>query len=151
MQMVHTRQFSREHPAGIRQRGASLVELVIAGMLLSSIMVSIVPMLKLVNGQGRLTDERQEALAEVSNIMERIIASPFAELSNEKLKQFRVSPHVTRQLRQPELTITATPDPDRAGMLRIEVELDWVRQTRRREPPVCLVAWVHDLQRRSTK
>ena len=151
MRTFQPRQRGTGHLAGYGPRGATLVELVISGMLLSSMMLIVVPMLKLVHGQGRFTDERQEALAEVTNIMERIVTAPFDELSTAQLKRYRVSRHVARQLREPQLRISAVAESGRKETVRIEIELDWIGRTARRERPVRLIAWVHDLQRRSAK
>jgi len=122
----------------------SLVELVISGMLLSSLMLITVPMLKLIDRQGRSTDERQEALAEVANLMEQTVAVPFDQLAVDRVRQPSVSAELAAQLRDPRLRIRTSVDPQREGTVRIQVELDWIGKAGLREQPVRLLAWVHD-------
>ncbi len=144
MQNIQSRPSGCDSFSRCCRRGVSLVELIISGMLLSSLMLITVPTLKLIDRQGRSTDERQEALAEVANIMEQTVASPFDQLAMERVQQPSVSAHLERQLRDPRLRLRTSVDPQLEGTVRIEVELDWIGKAGLRERPVRLMAWVYD-------
>lgn len=67
--------------ATVRERGFSLLEVAMAVALLSVLTISTLLTLVPVSRQTRLNREVQAAVSEVSNILERVHSTPYADLT----------------------------------------------------------------------
>ena len=61
------------------RRGMTLLELVVAGALLGTLLVVCLQLLAATAAQRRAADQRQLAVLEVGNVMERLAARPWAD------------------------------------------------------------------------
>ena len=127
--------------ASFPRHGFTLVELLVAGLLLGTVMLIAVPTLSWVVTERRAAVERQEAIEEVANIMERITGLPQKEITPESIQRFEVSDEIRDQLSDAKLTLTVEPKADTGGK-RIGIELRWKNRTGQMVAPVRLAAWV---------
>ena len=65
------------------RRGMTLLELAVAGTLLGTLLVVCLQLLQATAAQRRAADQRQLALLEVGNVLERLAARPWADLTPE--------------------------------------------------------------------
>ncbi len=94
----------------------------------------------------RATRQREVAIQEVANLMERLAAVPWQELTPEKVRQVELSEPARHELPGAKLTIEVGPSPDdpsadKSSAKRIAVALAWEDQSRRLGRPIRLSAW----------
>jgi Tfp pilus assembly protein PilE len=128
--------------------GYTTIELLIAGMLLATLAVSTMPTLAWVVRQRDAAERRQTALLEVGNLMERIAAIPYEELSAERARKLTLSRSAQAQLTEPVLNISVDADPQDASAKRIRIELRWLLGPMKPAAPVRMAAWVYPVRER---
>ncbi len=139
-----------------RRRGILLMETVVAGLLLMAAMVLTVQMLGWVASERRDAERRQWASQQAANVMERLTAWPWSELTEENVKSIDLDPDTSRFLPDARLVIAITPsmlDADKTAsspitLKRITVEIRWPGRQGREEIPSRLTAWVTKTGRR---
>jgi hypothetical protein len=132
------------------RRGSMLVEMAIAALMLSVAMAMTVKVLGYAGQQRRSVEQRQRALFEVANIMERIAADPFDEVTADRVRRLSISPAAAGSLPGAELTIEMKPEQPGAGTgagadrstKRIAVRLRWKGRSGEWEAPVRLTTWL---------
>ena len=62
------------------RRGFTLIEMMVAGVLLTTVMMIVVPAIFWVHRERRQTERYQIAMVEVENMMERVVALPFRDV-----------------------------------------------------------------------
>ena len=128
--------------------GALLLELVISGLVLGVILATAIPMLGWVARERKLSEQREAAILEVANLMERVGRLPWDDLTPERLTEFRPSPELLRQLPDARLSTAAEPDPADSRLKRVRIELHWESAPGKLAPPVKLAAWFADRTQR---
>jgi Tfp pilus assembly protein PilE len=134
---------NRTHSTSSRS-GALLVELMVAGALLGALTATVIPTLGWIARQRQFSRERQAAILEVGNIMERLTALEWDELTPQRAVQIQLSEPVQSQLSEPRLTVTVETEEDAAK--RVLIQLAWQIGPDRVAPPVRLAAWVYRRQ-----
>ena len=126
------------------RRGVSLAESVAAVALLTAVAATLMPLI------ARTSEVRTEAvyhataLAEAGNVMERIaILREDGDLSAAEIESFEVSAWASRELPQPELTVTLNTDDSGAAHARLVVALSWINSSGRRSAPVVVTSFVY--------
>jgi|SRR5579872_3449115 len=119
--------------------GSLLLELIVAGALLAVVMAAAIPTLGSIMRQRLFNQQRQAAILEVGNLMERLMTLTFDELTPERAAQFELSQPLEAQLAEPRLTITVDTDDDAAK--HVLIQLAWQIGPGRAAPPVRLAAW----------
>ncbi|MFN0055115.1 MAG: hypothetical protein ACKV0T_23320 [Planctomycetales bacterium] len=139
----------RGSPDGHESGGFSLVELTIAAVLTSTILISSIPAMGWVLRMRQASERRQAALICADNLLERLIALPFDELTLERAEQIADEGESHRQWPQAEWRLEVDPtDGDLAK--RIVVELRWEeRVTATPSSNVRLATWVYAPQKES--
>jgi hypothetical protein len=135
---------SRSRPSRSRRRGSLLPELAMSAVMLSIAMGLTIKVLGYAGQQRRSADQRQRAMLEVANMMERITALPFDELTAERARRVAISPAAAGSLGGAELAVEVTdetPGPGRAAR-RVAVRLRWKGRSGEWEAPVRLTTWV---------
>ncbi len=141
---------SRSRPSRSRRRGSLLPELAMSAVMLSIAMGLTIKVLGYAGQQRRSADQRQRAMLEVANVMERITALPFDELTTERARRVAISPAAAGSLGGAELAVEVTdetPGPGRAAR-KVAVRLRWKGRSGESEAPVRLTTWVE--RRRSS-
>jgi hypothetical protein len=81
---------------------------------------------------------------EVANLMERITADPFDEITAERARRLSISPSAAGSLTGSELAVEVTeeqPGPGRSAK-RVAVRLRWKGRSGEWEAPVRLTTWI---------
>ncbi len=103
-----------------------------------------VQVLGYVGSQRRVVEHRQRAVQEAANVLERITAHPYDEITAERARQLVLAPSARQALPGAELSVTVAeevPGPGRAAK-RIAVRLRWHGRSGEWESPVRLTTWV---------
>ena len=127
-----------------RRRGSLLVEVAMAAVLLMIAMTLTVKVLGFVALERRASERRQRALVEVANLMERITAHPFDEVTPELAGRLTLSPPARQSLPDSELAVDVAgsePGPGRSAK-RIAIRLRWRGPDGEWVAPVRLTSWI---------
>jgi len=123
------------------RRGMTILELLVAGAALATLMAVCLQMLSAAAAQRRATEDRQAAIREAANLMERLGTVPFDRLTPEGVGTVQLSGEARRALPDAELQIQLSSPPGQPEAKRIVVLLRWRDRTGRFLRPVRLVAW----------
>ena len=115
-----------------------------AAALLMVAMTLTVKVLGFVASERRASDRRQRALVEVANLMERISAYPFDEVTPGLATRLTLSPTGRQALPDSELAIEVAGSEPGAGRLarRIAIRLRWRGPDGEWAAPVRLTSWI---------
>lgn len=122
------------------RRGIVLMELMVAGALLGTLLVVCLQLVAATSAQRRAIAQRQLALIEVGNVMERLAARPWSELTPQTSGP-KLSPSATKRLPNAELNIEVAPSLAETNAKRIVVSLRWQDRAGQFIQPVRLVTW----------
>lgn len=128
-----------------RPAGFTLVELIIALMLLGTAMAVILPLMVSVSYQRRAAEQRQYALILAENLLDDLVARPWSDITQDTLTavvaEVRDAEDV-RGLILPDLEreVTVTDQPDDAAK-QITLQLRWRNRAGDFTAPVSLSAW----------
>lgn len=122
----------------------TLIELAVAGVLLGTLLVVCLQLLTATAAMRNSVEQRQLAVIEVGNVMERVAARRWAELTPQAAAAERLSPSARDRLPGAELKVElseppATPKEPPAK--RITVSLRWQDRTGQYLPPVTVTTW----------
>jgi type II secretory pathway pseudopilin PulG len=123
------------------RRGMTILELVVAGALLGTLLVVCLQMLSATARQHRAADQRQLALLEVENALEHLAARPWTELTAQSVAPPKLAPSVRNRLPGAEWNIEIAPSPADPLAKRIAVSLRWQDQAGQFVKPVRIVTW----------
>ena len=131
-------------PAAKRSRGGfTLVEMIVAGILLSVVMTVSMQMLAGYSKQQRLANRRQLAVAELANLIERITARPFSTVTTDNLQSLTINDAARARLPDAELRIEVN---DQAGPPKgkqIRADIRWRQVGGEFTAPVRLATWIY--------
>ena len=134
--MNHINRLSR------KRRGTTLLEMMVSCILVSAAVATAIPILSAMKIQRRGTSERQAALIEAENILERLAARNWDELTQQSVTQLELSDWVKSRLPQPQLVTTIRPVPDGPPAKEIRVHIEW-QSFQNQSVDVDLSAWVY--------
>ena len=125
----------------MRRRGMTLLELVVAGALLGTILVVCLQLLAATAEQRRAAEQRQLAVLDVENAMERLAARPWDELTPQAVAAGQLSFSVRSRLPGAELKVEVTAPSAEPLAKRIAVSLRWQDRSGQFTQPVRIVTW----------
>jgi len=125
----------------VRRRGFSLMEITAAGILLVAMLVVCMQFFRATAIQRRGLQARRVAIREVANVMERLCARPWQELTLEGVRDAEPSAEVQRLLPDSALEIDVTQPNGEPDEKRIAVVLRWPAGPEQPDRSVRLVAW----------
>jgi hypothetical protein len=135
------------------RRGSLLAEVGIATLVLVVVMGLTVSTLSTIGRERRAADQRQRAVLEVANLMERITARPFDEVTSSLARGLSLSDAARSSLRDSELAIEISggDEPANAGRSakRIMIRLRWRGPAGQWQAPVRLTSWIESRRSRS--
>ncbi len=135
------------------RRGSMLAEVGIATLVLMVVMGLMVKVLSTVARERRAAEHRQRGLFEVANLMERITAHPFDEVTPELARGMSLSESARSSLRDCELAIdvSAAEKAVTAGRRakRVAIRLRWRGPAGQWQSPVRLTSWIESRGARS--
>jgi uncharacterized membrane protein len=133
-----------EKAMGRRRRGSLLAEVAMATVILMIAMSLTVKVLGWVALERRAAEQRQRAVLEVANVMERITAYPFDEVTPDLTRRITLSTTAAQSLRDSDLAVELTssePAADRSAK-RIAIRLRWKGRSGEWLAPVRLTSWI---------
>jgi type II secretory pathway pseudopilin PulG len=139
---MHCQSFNRKSNCAVRP-GTTLVEIVVAGILLGTVMSIAVPALSWVVRERRAADRRQQATLEVENLMEQFTARSWDEITQQTAANLELPDQVTQQLPEASLSCTVDSKPETPDSRRIHIELAWSNRKGQTLAPVRLTTWVY--------
>lgn len=125
----------------MKRRGMFLIELAVAGVLLLAFTMLCAKYFAVTAMQRKALNQRQTALNEAANIMERITAGPWDDLTTEGLAKISLSPETKSALPEGELKIDLADEDEKPAAKRITVTIHWRDQAGGWFEPVRLCAW----------
>ena len=126
-----------------RRPGFGLIEMAVAGVLIVVAMTVTVQVVGWIALERKAVERRERSLLEAENLLERIVATPWGELTTESAARFRVSEATAKFLRNPTLGLAVAAFDDAPARKKVSVELRWLDRSGRPEAPVRLVAWTY--------
>jgi Tfp pilus assembly protein PilV len=128
-----------------RRRGSLLVEVTIGTVLLAIIMTVTVQVLGFAAHERGAAERRQRALLEAGNLMERITAYSFDEVTAERVRRITLSESARQALAGAELAIDVAAINHAAddAAKRISVRIRWHNRAGLWEGPVRLTSWIN--------
>jgi Tfp pilus assembly protein PilE len=125
----------------MKRRGFLLTEMIVAVVLLMALTMLCVKYFSVTATQRKALDQRQTALHEAANIMERLGVKPWDELTAEKLSEISLSPELKSALPEGEIKIELADENAKPTAKRITITIRWQDQSGQWTQPVRLVAW----------
>jgi hypothetical protein len=120
-----------------------MIEMAISGLLIAASMAATVQVVGWVATDRRAVGRRERAVVEASNLMERIAARPFEEITPESLAALKLPEAARASLPGSTLNATLAAMDDAPARKRITVEIRWRGRSGQSEAPVRLVAWTY--------
>jgi type II secretory pathway pseudopilin PulG len=128
------------------QRGFSIIELLLAGVVIAALLTSVVKFLGVAAGQRRGAERRQVALVEASNVMQRITARPWAEVTEASLAEISLSAEAARFLPEGSLAAKLSESPDEPAAKRVALEVRWPGPPGAPPHTLRLMSWMYRRQ-----
>jgi type II secretory pathway pseudopilin PulG len=119
----------------------TLVELTVAAGILGMLLAVALQLLSATFAQRRAIDQRQLAIFEASNVLERLAARAWPDLTPQALAAEKPSAEVLKELPEAELNVEVTTPSAEPNAKRITVSLRWQDRNSRFLPPVKLTTW----------
>jgi type II secretory pathway component PulJ len=126
-----------------RRRGFTMLEITAATVMLATAMTLTVQLLDVVAAGRRAAERRLCAVQEVANLMERVAARPWEEVTPESLKEVSLSSRTLQALPGAELTATVDDASATRGEKEIGLRLRWRDRAGTWTAPVRLTAWIY--------
>jgi hypothetical protein len=118
-----------------------LQEVLAASVLVGALLVVCTELLTAASARRLAADQRNCALLELGNAMERATARPWDELTPETLARERLSAWAERRLPAARLTIEVAAEGGPPNAKRITAAIQWEDRARRQVVPQRLTAW----------
>ena len=132
--------------ASRNRRGSLLVEVGIATSVLVIVMGLTVKVLSTVAHERRAASDRQQGSLEVANLMERITAHPFDQVTPDLARRMSVLDRARGTLRNRELAILVSGGDKSAtggqSAKRLMISLRWKGAGGQWQAPVRLTSWI---------
>jgi hypothetical protein len=119
----------------------TMMELAVAGTLLGTLLVVGLQLLQATAAQRHAEDQRQLALFEVGNVLERLSTRPWADLTAKTVADEKPSAWLGNRLPGAELTVEVAVSAAEPAAKRIAVSLRWQDRGGRYLPPVRITTW----------
>src|SRR6516164_4120585 len=87
------------------RRASLMLELVLSGLVLGMLLSAAIPTLGWIARARHLTRQRQVAILEVGNLMERMTLVDWDELTSERAAKFEISERLRDELGDPQLSV----------------------------------------------
>lgn len=122
------------------RRGTTMLEAVVAAILLGVFLAAVVPVFHWTNSARRMNERHLMADLELSNQMELLAALPATARTAERMQSLKPSTDAIAAI--PDAVLKATVnDESESGLQRISLELTWMNDQGQPTGPVRLTAW----------
>jgi hypothetical protein len=123
------------------RRGVILVEVVVGCALAALLLALCVQMLSLTAFERRDVEQRSIALEQAANLIERVAAMPYDQITPEKLAELKLPPEVEPILPGGAAKWFVTDETGDLPAKRVRVEIAW--RGGRPQRPAKLTTWVY--------
>ncbi len=131
-------------PSRVRRRAAfSVTECLVALVLLGAAVALMAQLLATAGVQRRVADQHALALQETANLMERLFALPYSELTTQRAAELQLSESAQQRLPDAQLKITVHTTAGPPAAKEIRISLRWLDRSGRHGAPAELTAWRH--------
>ena len=126
-----------------RRRGYGLIEMGVAGVLLATMTLLTLQLVGWSARDRQSVARREAARVLVANVLERVLARPFAEITTDGIAPLVAALGADRPPALGTLRVEVTPAESVAGLSRkkVVVEVFWPRNLAEMGSPVRLIAW----------
>ena len=124
-----------------KRRGFTLLELGAAGIMLVAMLAVCLQFFRAAATQRRALQQRRTALRAADNVMERLCARPWEQLTTEHARDLPLGEQVRSTLPGSELTIEIVQSDQDPAEKRITVQVRWPGGHGQPDRSVRLVAW----------
>jgi hypothetical protein len=128
-----------------------LLELALSAALLGALTIVSLQMLAALSAQRRAAEQRAVATQEAANLVERVSALPWSEVTPQRVAEMRMSPAAQETLEGATLTLSATEEDGPPAAKHVRVEIDWDGAGPRVNPPVQLHTWLYEAAREGAR
>ncbi len=125
----------------LRRRGFTILELTVAMIILGALMSLCLKWVAATGGQQREARWRQAALCEAANVMERLAAQTWEELSPERMAKASLSEEARQALPGGAVAVQVAQPPGDPEAKEIAVTVRWRSRADTPEARLRLVAW----------
>jgi prepilin-type N-terminal cleavage/methylation domain-containing protein len=125
----------------MKRRGFTLLECMVAGVLLGATALLCLQTIAATTAARRAEGRRQTALLEASNLMERLAARPWAELTTEGAKDVTLGEEAKQTLPGAQLDVRVDDETPEPAAKRITVSITYDGPGGEPVRPARLVAW----------
>jgi Tfp pilus assembly protein PilE len=125
------------------------MEVIAAATLLGVVLLIAVPSLRWVAAGRRDAAHRQLAAQEIANVMERVMAREWKDISTDAVAGEELSGEARDRLPGSVLRVEVADSSESPRAKRVTVELRWNDTSGQRLPPARLVAWKSEREGRS--
>ena len=125
----------------MNRRAFTLLELIAASVLIGMMLMLCVQVATVTAAARRRAETRMIAMQQSANVMERLAAVPWEQLSEENIEKLELDKQVRRLLSGAKLEIELATPPDEPQAKRITVSIGWSDRTGQAVRPVRVVAW----------
>lgn len=122
-------------------RGATLIEVTVALVVLAAALLALAQMVTLVARQRRLTEARRIALQEVANQAERVAVMAWDEAAPDKLTAWEPSPELIAAIPLSACSVRVTDEPGPPAARRVRLEVSWNDAAGQPVTPAGLTLW----------
>jgi prepilin-type N-terminal cleavage/methylation domain-containing protein len=126
-----------------RRRGFTLIELMVTLVIIAIAISLTVEVIGWVAAERRSLDRRHCALQEAVNLMERLTARPFEQLTADSVRDAVLSQDVAGSLPHGELTVSVRDENTPVNSKQVRVQIRWQSRTGQWQAPVRLTSWVY--------
>lgn len=123
------------------QRGAMLAEMGVALVVVSVAIILVAQMLAALGTQRRVAEQNALAQQEAANLMERLFATPWAELTQTTASQLTLSERCGPRLPDASLTAKVVPSDGPPAGKQLTIEIAWRGSQVEQVRCVRLAAW----------
>lgn len=131
-----------------RRRAFTLIELTASCLVLAGLLTVCLQLVQATQAARRASSQRQVALEEASNALERIAALEFGELTVARAESLLPAEAIARRLPGGRVAVVVDPSADAWGAKRVAVTVAWRSFSEEPEKTVHLVAWKYPLPKR---
>jgi hypothetical protein len=113
-------------------------------MLLAAVMLTAIPTLAWISRARQAAERRQAAVLAVGNLMERVTALPWDDITPDVSARFALPEDLAKRLPEADLRITVVSVSGAPHAKRVLIELRWQETPAGiQSAPVRLAAWVY--------
>lgn len=128
----------------MQQRGGTtLLEVVVSAALLAAVASMCVQLVLAIGLQRRAADRRAWAVEAAANVLERLTARDWEEITPQAADEMELAPGADEVLPGARLEIDVVPQQDTPPAKRITLGLTWTGKAGKPARPVRLVTWIY--------